>query len=95
MISFESILKGLNKIYVNEEKINQDIEENWIVVSEAIQTILRREGYNRPYEIMKELTRNNQKIDKKSIHKFIDKLKVSETIKKELKQISPYNYTGI
>ena len=95
MISFESILKGLNKIYVNEEKINQDIEENWIVVSEAIQTILRREGYNRPYEIIKELTRNNQKIDKKSIHKFIDKLKVSDTIKKELKQISPYNYTGI
>ena len=95
LISFESILKGLNKIYVNEEKINQDIEENWIVVSEAIQTILRREGYNRPYEIMKELTRNNQKIDKKSIHKFIDKLKVSDTIKKELKQISPYNYTGI
>ena len=66
LISFESILKGLNKIYVNEEKINQDIEENWIVVSEAIQTILRREGYNRPYEIIKELTRNNQKIDKKS-----------------------------
>ena len=95
MISFESILKGLNKIYVNEEKINQDIEENWIVVSEAIQTILRREGYNRPYEIIKELTRNNQKIDKKSIHKFIDNLKVSDTIKKELKQISPYNYTGI
>ena len=95
LISFESILKGLNKIYVNEEKINQDIEENWIVVSEAIQTILRREGYNRPYEIIKELTRNNQKIDKKSIHKFIDKLKVSDTIKKELKQISPYNYTGI
>ena len=95
LISFESILKGLNKIYVNEEKINQDIEENWIVVSEAIQTILRREGYNRPYEVIKELTRNNQKIDKKSIHKFIDKLKVSDTIKKELKQISPYNYTGI
>ena len=95
LISFESILKGLNKIYVNEEKINQDIEENWIVVSEAIQTILRREGYNRPYEIIKELTRNNQKIDKKSINKFIDKLKVSDTIKKELKQISPYNYTGI
>ena len=95
LISFESILKGLDKIYVNEEKINQDIEENWIVVSEAIQTILRREGFNKPYEIIKELTRNNQKIDKKSIHKFIDKLEVSDTIKKELKQISPYNYTGI
>ena len=95
LISFESILKGLNKIYVNEDKINKDIEENWIVVSEAIQTILRREGYSNPYEIMKELTRNNQKIDKKTLHKFIDELKIDDTIKKELKQISPYNYTGI
>ena len=95
LISFESILKGLNKIYVNEDKINKDIEENWIVVSEAIQTILRREGYSKPYEIMKELTRNNQKIDKESLHKFIDNLKIDDTIKKELKQISPYNYTGI
>ena len=95
LISFESILKGLNKIYVNEDKINKDIEENWIVVSEAIQTILRREGYSNPYEIMKELTRNNQKIDKELLHKFIDELKIDDTIKKELKQISPYNYTGI
>ena len=95
LISFESILKGLKKIYVNEDKINKDIEENWIVVSEAIQTILRREGYSNPYEIMKELTRNNQKIDKDSLHKFIDDLKIDDTIKKELKQISPYNYTGI
>lgn len=95
LISFESILKGLNKIYVNEDKINKDIEENWIVVSEAIQTILRREGYSNPYEIMKELTRNNQKIDKDLLHKFIDDLKIDDTIKKELKQISPYNYTGI
>ena len=95
LISFESILKGLNKIYVNQDKINKDIEENWIVVSEAIQTILRREGYSKPYEIMKELTRNNQKIDKESLHKFIDNLKIDDTIKKELKQISPYNYTGI
>ncbi len=95
LISFESILKGLNKIYVNEDKINKDIEENWIVVSEAIQTILRREGYSNPYEIMKELTRNNQKIDKGSLHRFIDDLKIDDTIKKELKQISPYNYTGI
>ncbi len=95
LISFESILKGLNKVYVNEDKINKDIEENWIVVSEAIQTILRREGYSNPYEIMKELTRNNQKIDRESLHGFIDDLKVDDTIKKELKQISPYNYTGI
>ncbi|MDC6462333.1 adenylosuccinate lyase, partial [Flavobacteriaceae bacterium] len=76
LISFESLLKGLKKIYVNEVKINKDIEDNWIVVSEAIQTILRREGYNNPYEIMKELTRNNEKIDKKSLHEFIDKLDV-------------------
>ena len=95
LISFESLLKGLKKIYVNEVKINKDIEDNWIVVSEAIQTILRREGYNNPYEIMKELTRNNEKIDKKSLHEFIDKLDVDTTIKNELKQISAYNYTGI
>ena len=82
LISFESILRGLNKIYVNEDKINKDIEENWIVVSEAIQTILRREGYSNPYEIMKELTRNNQKINKESLHRFIDDLKIDDAIKK-------------
>ena len=95
LISFESILKGLNKIYINHDKINQDLEENWIVVSEAIQTILRREGYENPYEVMKELTRKNSKIDKDFLHTFIDKLKINDKIKKELKQISPYNYTGI
>ena len=95
LISFESLLKGLKKIYVNKVKINKDIEDNWIVVSEAIQTILRREGYNNPYEIMKELTRNNEKNDKNSLHEFIDKLDVDDTIKNELKQISPHNYTGI
>jgi adenylosuccinate lyase len=95
LISFESILKGLNKIYINHDKINQDLEENWIVVSEAIQTILRREGYKNPYEVMKELTRKNSKIDKDFLHTFIDKLKINDKIKKELKQISPYNYTGI
>ena len=95
LISFESILKGLNKIYINHDKINQDLEENWIVVSEAIQTILRREGYENPYEVMKELTRKNSKINKENLHTFIDKLKINDKIKKELKQISPYNYTGI
>ena len=95
LISFESLLKGLKKIYVNEVKINKDLEDNWIVVSEAIQTILRREGYSNPYEIMKELTRSNQKIDKNSLHEFIDKLDIDNNIKNELKQISPYNYTGI
>ena len=95
LISFESILKGLNKIIVNEEKINYDIENNWIVVSEAIQTILRREGFENPYELLKELTRNNNKIDKKSIHNFIDNLNISDSLKNELKDITPYNYTGL
>ena len=95
LISFESVLKGLKKIYVNEVAINNYIEENWIVVSEDIQTILRREGYENPYEVMKELTRKNSKIDKDYLHTFIDKLKINDKIKKELKQISPYNYTGI
>jgi len=95
LISFESILNGLDKLYLNEDKINKDINENWIVVSEAIQTILRREGYSNPYEIMKELTRKNEKIDKESLHRFIDDLEINDAIKKELKQISPYNYTGI
>mgnify|MGYP003334191318 FL=1 len=95
LISFESILKGLSKIYVNETKINNDIEDNWIVVSEAIQTILRREGYPEPYEVMKELTRNNEKIDKSKLHNFIDTLNIDQAIKKELKKITPYNYTGI
>jgi adenylosuccinate lyase len=95
LISFESLLKGLKKIYVNKVKINKDIEENWIVVSEAIQTILRREGYENPYEVIKELTRKNSKINKDYLHSFIDKLKIDDKIKKELKQISPYNYTGI
>jgi adenylosuccinate lyase len=95
LISFESLLKGLKKIYVNEVKINKDVEDNWIVVSEAIQTILRREGYSNPYEIMKELTRSNERINKNSLHEFIDKLDINDNIKNELKQISPYNYTGI
>ena len=95
LISFESLLKVLKKIYVNEVKINKDVEDNWIVVSEAIQTILRREGYSNPYEIMKELTRSNERINKNSLHEFIDKLDIDDNIKNELKQISPYNYTGI
>ena len=95
LIAFESVLKGLKKIYVNEVAINNYVEENWIVVSEAIQTILRREGYENPYEVMKELTRKNSKIDKDYFHTFIDNLKINDKIKKELKQISPYNYTGI
>ena len=95
LISFESILKGLKKIYVNEVAINNDIEDNWIVVSEAIQTILRREGFSNPYEILKELTRDNNKINKLTLHKFIDTLDIDDKVKVDLKQISPYNYTGI
>ena len=95
LISFESLLKGLKKIYVNEIKINKDVEDNWIVVSEAIQTILRREGFSNPYEILKELTRDNNKINKLTLHKFIDTLDIDDKVKVDLKQITPYNYTGI
>lgn len=95
IISFESVLKGLDKIFVNEEKIKMDIEDNWIVISEAIQTILRREGLSNPYEILKELTRDNNKIDKLSFDQFIETLDINESVKNELKQISPHNYTGI
>ena len=94
-IAINSIEKGLGKLILNEVKINEDLENNWAVVAEAIQTILRREKYPNPYEALKDLTRGNSKIDKKSMHKFIDGLKVSATLKKELKKITPQNYTGI
>ena len=95
IIGFKSTLNGLSKLIVNIEKINFDLNNNWSVVAEAIQTILRREKYPKPYEALKKLTRTNKKIDKKSIHNFIDQLKVSDVIKKELKSITPFNYTGI
>ncbi len=95
LIAFQSTLKGLNKLLINRPKFEQDLENNWAVVAEAIQTILRREGYPNPYEALKGLTRTNTKIDQKSIAGFIDTLEVSEGIKKELKAISPKNYTGI
>ncbi|MFZ9388932.1 MAG: adenylosuccinate lyase, partial [Chitinophagaceae bacterium] len=79
----------------NNEKIYEDLDNNWAVVSEAIQTILRRENYPNPYEALKDLTRGNTRIDKKSIHQFIERLKVGNEIKKELKRITPHNYTGI
>ena len=94
-IAINSLEKGLGKLILNEVKINEDLENNWAVVAEAIQTILRREKYPNPYEALKDLTRGNSKIDKKSMHKFIDGLKVSATLKKELKKITPQNYTGI
>lgn len=95
IIGFEATLKGLNKLLLNEEKFVEDLEKNWAVVAEAIQTILRREGYPNPYEALKDLTRTNSVINKVSIHAFIDTLNVSEEIKAELKVITPSNYLGI
>ena len=94
-ISFYSIEKGLSKLLLNEAKLNEDLENNWAVVAEAIQTILRRENYPNPYEALKALTRGNATINKQSMHKFIDELNVNADIKKELKAITPHNYTGI
>ena len=95
MIAFQSTLKGLGKLLLNKEKFEQDLENNWAVVAEAIQTILRREGYPNPYEALKGLTRTNEKINQASIANFIDTLEVSDAIKAELKVITPSNYTGI
>ena len=95
IIAFKSIEKGLNKLVVNDEGIYEDLENNWVVVSEAIQTVLRRENYPQPYEALKDLTRGNKKINKETIQQFIDTLKVSNDLKKELKKITPHNYTGI
>lgn len=95
LIALKSLQKGLGKLIINEEKIRQDLENNWAVVAEAIQTVLRREGFPKPYEALKELTRTNEKITAESISQFIETLNISNEIKKELKQISPYNYTGI
>lgn len=95
LVAFQSTLKGLNKLVLNAEKFEQDLENNWAVVAEAIQTILRREGYPNPYEALKGLTRTNEKINQASIASFIETLQVSDTIKKELKNITPANYTGI
>ena len=95
IIAFKSTLKGLGKLLLNESKFNEDLENNWAVVAEAIQTILRREGYSNPYEALKGLTRTNESITKTSISNFIDTLEVSDKIKLELKQITPQNYTGI
>lgn len=95
VIALSSMLKGLNKLYVNRDKIKADLDENWIVVTEAIQTILRREGYHRPYETLKELTRTNRRITRDEITEFINNLDVRESVKEELKSITPFNYTGI
>ena len=95
LIAFNSIDKGISKLVLNETKINEDLDNNWAVVAEAIQTILRRENYPNPYEALKELTRGAEGINQKTIHAFIDGLKVSAALKKQLKQITPANYTGV
>ena len=94
ILATKSLLKGMHKLIVNEEKINDDLENNWAVIAEAIQTILRRENYPNPYEALKELTRGASKITKESMHTFIDSLTVKPEIKKELKKITPQNYVG-
>ncbi|XUN76405.1 adenylosuccinate lyase [Nonlabens sp. SCSIO 43208] len=95
LIAFQATLKGLGKLLLNEQAIAQDLENNWAVVAEAIQTILRREAYPNPYEALKELTRTNEKITGKSIAQFIDTLNVDESVKEEMRGISPSSYTGI
>ena len=94
MIALHSTLKGLHKLLLNEAAISRDLDNMWNVVAEAIQTILRREGYEKPYETLKALTRTNSKVDVESIASFIDTLKVSDAVKEELKAITPHNYTG-
>jgi adenylosuccinate lyase len=93
-VAIVSLTKGLNKLLLNQDVINADLERNWAVVAEAVQTILRREGYPKPYEALKALTRTNDKITQQSMHAFIDGLDVSDVIKTELKAITPFNYTG-
>lgn len=95
LISFESLKKGLDKLELNQAAINADLDENWAVVAEAIQTILRREGYPKPYEALKELTRTHTRITEGSIKDFIESLQVNEEVKSELRRISPFNYTGV
>jgi adenylosuccinate lyase len=95
ILAIKSTEKGIGKLILNETKLKADLDNNWAVVAEAIQTILRRENYPKPYEALKELTRGKQAIDKKAIHQFISSLKISASLKKELKAITPFNYLGI
>ena len=95
VIALTALLRGLNKLELNQDAINADLEDNWAVVAEAIQTVLRREGYPQPYEALKNLTRKNEKITEKAISTFIDELEVSDKVKYELKRITPFNYVGI
>jgi adenylosuccinate lyase len=94
LISLESLQKGLGKLELNRAAIDADLEENWAVVAEAIQTILRREGYPKPYEALRDLTRTNSKITQASLAEFIEGLAISDALKVELKAITPFTYTG-
>jgi adenylosuccinate lyase len=94
IIAMKSLIKGLNKLVLNQDTIDRDLDNNWAVIAEALQTILRREGFPKPYETLKDLTRTNEKITKESIHRFIDGLKIPDSLKEEMKSISPSNYTG-
>jgi adenylosuccinate lyase len=95
IIAISSTLKGLDKLLLNEKAFHEDLENNWAVVAEAIQSVLRREGFEKPYELLKDLTRTNEGITEKSVKTFIDGLKISKDLKAELKSITPQNYTGI
>lgn len=95
VIAIQSTMKGLRKLILNEEKINADLDNNWAVVAEAVQTILRREAYPNPYEALKALTRTNKKVTEETMHAFIENLEVSEAVKAEMRAITPHNYTGI
>jgi adenylosuccinate lyase len=94
LIAWKSVSKGLSKLIVNYAKIRSDLEDNWVVVAEALQTILRREGYPKPYEALMALTRTNEKVTGETIRRFIDTLDVSEAVKQEMKAVTPFNYTG-
>lgn len=95
IIAFKSTLRGLNKLILNQAAIHEDLEKNWAVVAEAVQTILRREGYPNPYEALKDLTRTNEAVNQEKIARFVEQLQISDALKEEIKQISPWNYTGI
>jgi adenylosuccinate lyase len=94
-IAVKSTIVGLDKLLLNEAAFQKDLENNWAVVAEAIQTVLRREGFPKPYEALKGLTRKNEAVTKESVHRFVDELPISNELKTELKAISPQNYTGI
>jgi adenylosuccinate lyase len=95
VLGVTSVLKGCHKLQLNKTAINQDLNDNWAVLGEAIQTILRREGYPKPYEALKDLTRNNHRVSREDLWAFIDNLKVAETVKDDLKELTPFNYTGV